>query len=166
MKKMDFGVWEIHLAHQNGIPAIPHNSKVKISMMTPNGERIERIPAYTKRAIQDLSKNPAYDSVFWNPPQKYTFKHPVPKRPAELRIYESHVGIASPEGRVATYKEFTTNVLPRIMDLGYNCIQLMAVMEHPYYASFGYQVSSFFAPSSRFGMSFILLEILKTFCTI
>ena len=131
-------------------------------MVTPSGERIERLPAYTRRAVQDLTKNPAYESVFWNPPQKYVFKHASPPKPTTLRIYEAHgmlssnlckVGIASPEGRVATYKEFSQNVIPRIADLGYNCIQLMAIMEHPYYASFGYQVSSFFAPSSRFGKS-------------
>uniref|UniRef100_A0A667YEX1 1,4-alpha-glucan branching enzyme n=1 Tax=Myripristis murdjan TaxID=586833 RepID=A0A667YEX1_9TELE len=77
--------------------------------------------------------------------------HPRPKKPKSLRIYESHVGIASPEGKIASYTNFTTNVLPRIKDLGYNCIQLMAIMEHAYYASFGYQITSFFAASSRYG---------------
>uniref|UniRef100_A0A7N6BF30 1,4-alpha-glucan branching enzyme n=1 Tax=Anabas testudineus TaxID=64144 RepID=A0A7N6BF30_ANATE len=77
--------------------------------------------------------------------------HPRPKKPTSLRIYEAHVGIASPEGKIASYTNFTINVLPRIKDLGYNCIQLMAVMEHAYYASFGYQITSFFAASSRYG---------------
>ncbi|CRK32414.1 hypothetical protein BN1708_016103 [Verticillium longisporum] len=72
-----------------------------------------------------------------------------PSKPASARIYEAHVGISSPELRVATYKEFTKNMLPRIRDLGYNVIQLMAIMEHAYYASFGYQINSFFAASSR-----------------
>ena len=72
------------------------------------------------------------------------------------------VGIASPEGKVATYKEFTHNVLPKIKDLGYNCVQLMAIMEHPYYASFGYQVTSFYAPSSRFGTPEDLKELIDT----
>uniref|UniRef100_A0A6Q2X897 1,4-alpha-glucan branching enzyme n=1 Tax=Esox lucius TaxID=8010 RepID=A0A6Q2X897_ESOLU len=77
--------------------------------------------------------------------------HPRPKKPASLRIYESHVGIASPDPKIASYTEFRLNILPRIKDLGYNCIQLMAIMEHAYYASFGYQVTSFFAASSRYG---------------
>ena len=72
------------------------------------------------------------------------------------------MGIASPEGRVATYKEFATHLVPKIADLGYNAIQLMAIMEHPYYASFGYQVSSFFAPSSRFGTPEELMELIDT----
>ncbi|CAL8363470.1 unnamed protein product [Merluccius merluccius] len=77
--------------------------------------------------------------------------HPRPAKPRSLRIYECHVGIASPEGKVASYSHFTANVLPHIKELGYNCIQLMAVMEHAYYASFGYQVTSFYAASSRYG---------------
>uniref|UniRef100_A0A1I8FHS6 1,4-alpha-glucan branching enzyme n=1 Tax=Macrostomum lignano TaxID=282301 RepID=A0A1I8FHS6_9PLAT len=76
---------------------------------------------------------------------------PRPPVPASLRIYEAHVGISSPEERVATYDYFRESVLPRVRDLGYNCIQLMAVMEHAYYASFGYQITSFFAASSRYG---------------
>jgi hypothetical protein len=60
-------------------------------------------------------------------------------------IYESHVGMAGEEPRVHTYREFADSVLPRIAKAGYNTVQLMAVQEHPYYGSFGYHVSSFFA---------------------
>ncbi|KAI8818797.1 1,4-alpha-glucan branching enzyme [Fimicolochytrium jonesii] len=161
MKKLDFGVWEVKLPKKaDGSPAIPHDSKVKISMTKPNGERIERIPAMIKRATQDLSVSPVYDGIFWNPPKKYVFKNKPPARPKELRIYESHVGISSPEPKVATYKEFRTQTLPRIAYLGYNTIQLMAVMEHPYYASFGYQVTNYFAPSSRCGTPEDLMELI------
>jgi len=68
-----------------------------------------------------------------------------------LRIYEAHIGISSQEQKVASYAHFTDKVLPYIKDLGYNCIQLMAIMEHAYYASFGYQITNFFAVSSRYG---------------
>ncbi|KAJ3017428.1 UNVERIFIED_CONTAM: alpha-1,4-glucan branching enzyme [Siphonaria sp. JEL0065] len=148
MKKNAFGVFEITTT-----TVIPHLSKVKISMILPDGRRIERIPAWIQYATQDLAKSAAYDGVFWNPPasERYSFKHTQPEKPKTLRIYESHVGISSPEGRVASYTEFKDTVLPRIAHLGYNTIQLMAVMEHPYYASFGYQVTNFFAPSSRCG---------------
>ncbi|KAJ3074824.1 alpha-1,4-glucan branching enzyme [Podochytrium sp. JEL0797] len=148
MKKNPFGTFEITTKD-----SIPHLSKVKISMLLPDGRRIDRIPAWIKYATQDLAKSAAYDGVYWNPPksEQYVFKHPQPAKPKTLRIYESHVGISSPEGKVASYTEFKNNVLPRIQYLGYNTIQLMAVMEHPYYASFGYQVTNFFAPSSRCG---------------
>ena len=135
-------------------------------MVTHGGERIERLPAWIKRVTQDLAVSPVYDARFWNPPadQKYTFKHPRPPKVTSARIYEAHVGISTPEPRVGTYKEFTLNTLPRIKKLGYNVIQLMAIMEHAYYAckfpraaillyfkanftsfeAFGYQVTSFF----------------------
>ncbi|KAJ0297225.1 hypothetical protein COL516b_010966 [Colletotrichum fioriniae] len=125
----------------------------KISLQLPSGERVDRLPAWIKYVTQDLSVSPAYDARFWNPPpgEKYEFKYPRPQKPRSARVYEAHVGISSPELRVATYKEFTQNMLPRIRDLGYNVIQLMAVMEHAYYASFGYQINNFFAASSRYG---------------
>jgi len=105
-------------------------------MILPTGERIERLPAWIKRVTQDLSVSPLYDARFWNPPpeSRYTFKNKAPPKPSSLRIYEAHVGISSSEPKVATYKEFTANILPRIKDLGYNSIQLMAIMEHAYYA--------------------------------
>ena len=113
---------------------------------------------------QDLSVSPAYDARFWNPPksERYTFKNQRPQKPKSVRIYEAHVGISSPEAKVATYKEFTRNILPRIKKLGYNVIQLMAVMEHAYYASFGYQISNFFAASSRYGSPEDLKELIDT----
>ncbi|KAJ7639073.1 glycoside hydrolase family 13 protein [Roridomyces roridus] len=165
MKKDSFGVWEITLPPtSSGECAIPHDSKIKISMITPSGRRIERLPAWIKRVTQDLSVSPVYDARFWNPPasEKYTFKNARPPKPTDVRIYEAHVGISTPEGRVGTYKEFTQNMLPRIKNLGYNVIQLMAIMEHAYYASFGYQVTSFFAASSRYGTPEELKELIDT----
>ena len=109
---------------------------VQISMILPNGTRIERLPAWIKRVTQDLSVSPVYEARFWNPPasEKYVFKNARPSKATNIRIYEAHVGISTTEPRVGTYKEFTKNVLPRIKDLGYNVIQLMAIMEHAYYA--------------------------------
>jgi 1,4-alpha-glucan branching enzyme len=105
-------------------------------MIASTGERIERLPAWIQRVTQDLAVSPVYDARFWNPPasEVYKFKNSRPTKPKSVRIYEAHVGISSPEPRVATYKEFTRDTLPRIHQLGYNVIQLMAVMEHAYYA--------------------------------
>lgn len=131
-------------------------------MVIPNEGRVERLPAWIERVTQDLSVSPVYDAVFWNPPQKYVFKNPKPPKPRSARVYEAHVGISTPECRVGTYKEFTSGVLPRIKKLGYNIIQLMAIQEHAYYASFGYQVTSFFAASSRYGTPEDLMELIDT----
>ncbi len=164
MRRDDFGVWTCVVPPAaSGECAIAHGSKVKISMTAAaTGERIERLPAWIKRVTQDLSVSPVYDAVFWNPPasERYTPKHPRPPKPEGLKIYEAHVGIATPEQRVGTFPEFTRNVLPRIKELGYNVIQLMAVQEHAYYASFGYQVTNFFAASSRYGTPEQLVELI------
>jgi 1,4-alpha-glucan branching enzyme len=165
LKKDNYGVWEITVQpFDSGACAIAHDSKVKISMILPSGARIERIPAWIKRVTQDLTVSPVYDARFWNPSasEKYVFKHRQLPRPSNVRIYEAHIGISTSEARVGKYTEFTKDTLPRIKDLGYNVIQLMAVMEHPYYASFGYQVTSFFAPSSRFGTPEELKELIDT----
>jgi 1,4-alpha-glucan branching enzyme len=164
MKQNNFGVWEVVIPGNNGTPSIPHNSKIKISMVSRSGERIERLPAWIKYVTQELSVSPVYDGRLWNPPEseRYKFKNPRPPYPESVRIYEAHVGISSPEPRVATYKEFTKNMLPRIKYLGYNVIQLMAVMEHAYYASFGYQINNFFAASSRYGTPEDLKELIDT----
>ncbi|WVN88438.1 1,4-alpha-glucan-branching enzyme [Cryptococcus depauperatus CBS 7841] len=155
MTKSSFGVWECYVPPTpQGECAIPHDSMVKISMTLPGGDAIDRIPAWITRVTQDLSVSPIYDGRFWNPPKSdvYQFKHGHSTRSVEgLKIYEAHVGISSPNKRVTTYKEFEIDVLPRIKQLGYNCIQMMAIMEHAYYASFGYQVTNFFAASSRYG---------------
>ncbi|KAH8094877.1 glycoside hydrolase [Cristinia sonorae] len=165
MQKDEYGVWSITVPPTaTGEVAIPHDSKVKISMIAATGERIERLPTWIQRVTQDLKVSPVYEARFWNPPasETYNFKNPRPPKPESVRIYEAHVGISTSEYRVGTYKEFTTNMLPRIRDLGYNVIQLMAVMEHAYYASFGYQVTSFFAASSRYGTPEELKELIDT----
>ena len=136
MTRDQYGVWSITVPAKHGVCAIPHDSKIKISMLTPGGERIERLPAWIKRVTQDLEVSPVYDARFWNPPpsERYQWKHPRPPKPKAVKVYEAHVGISTTEMRVGTYKEFTKNILGRIKDLGYNTIQLMAVMEHAYYA--------------------------------
>ncbi|XTI89988.1 glycoside hydrolase family 13 protein [Cenococcum geophilum] len=165
MTKDSYGVWEVTIPGKDGQATIPHDSKIKISLVVPNDHaRQERIPAWITRVTQDLSASLVYDARFWNPSKErqYVFKHPRPPKPLSARIYEAHVGISSAEPKIATYKEFTQNVLPRIKHLGYNTIQLMAIMEHAYYASFGYQINSFFAASSRYGLPDDLKELIDT----
>src|SRR5213076_1399079 len=103
-----------------------------------------------------------FSGQFWDPAEPYAFRNPTPPAPRDLRIYESHVGMATEEGKVGSFESFARDVLPRIAALGYNAIQLMAVMEHPYYGSFGYHVSNFFAVSSRFGTPEELKELVDT----
>ncbi|KAF3558185.1 hypothetical protein F2Q69_00011127 [Brassica cretica] len=152
MTRNEYGVWEIFLPNNaDGSPAIPHGSRVKIRMDTPSGIK-DSIPAWIKYSVQAPGEIP-YDGVYYDPAEedKYVFKHPRPRKPTSLRIYESHVGMSSTEPMINTYANFRDDVLPRIKKLGYNAVQIMAIQEHSYYASFGYHVTNFFAPSSRFG---------------
>ncbi|CAI0382159.1 unnamed protein product [Linum tenue] len=154
MEKNEFGVWSITLPDSGGNPAIPHNSRVKFRFKHGGGSWVDRIPAWIQYATVDPARFGApYDGVFWDPPapERYQFKHPQPPRPTAPRIYEAHVGMSGSEPRVSTYREFADDVLPRIKANNYNTVQLMAVMEHSYYASFGYHITNFFAVSSRSG---------------
>ena len=138
-------VWERHF------PAgkLKHLDRYHLLMEWEGGSG-ERIPAYARYVTQD-EETKLFSSCVWQPRREYKMKNPSPRRPKTPLIYEAHIGMAGEEARVHTYAEFKDEVLPRIKRLGYNTVQLMGIMEHPYYGSFGYHVSSFFAPSSRFG---------------
>ena len=130
--------------------ALSHEQLFKMLVEWPGGQG-ERIPAYATRVIQD-DNTKIFSAQVWDPAKPYKWK--VKKFTPDVKpllIYECHIGMAQQEEKVGSYDEFRTKVLPRIAADGYNAIQIMAIQEHPYYGSFGYHVSSFFAPSSRFG---------------
>ena len=140
------GNWEIRLPKD----ALHHGDLYKM-LVRWNGGEGERIPAWANRVVQD-EQTKIFSAQVWNPVKPYKFKKKVfNPNIGPLMIYECHVGMAQDAEKVGTYNEFRENVLPRAAAGGYNCIQIMAIQEHPYYGSFGYHVSSFFAPSSRFG---------------
>ena len=140
------GNWEIRLPKD----ALHHGDLYKM-LVRWNGGEGERIPAWANRVVQD-DQTKIFSAQVWNPVKPYKFKKKVfNPNVGPLMIYECHVGMAQDAEKVGTYNEFRENVLPRVAADGYNCIQIMAIQEHPYYGSFGYHVSSFFAPSSRFG---------------
>ncbi len=145
LEKKEHGVWEIQLASD----CLKHGDLYKMYVSWPGGSG-ERVPAWARRVVQDPVSY-IFSAQVWEPENKYRFKHQVKIPPQALFIYECHIGMATEEERIGTYDEFRRLVLPRIADNGYNAIQIMAIQEHPYYGSFGYHVSSFFAASSRFG---------------
>ena len=148
LRRLPGGSWEIRL---RGRDAIAHLSRYKVAV-TADGKTEDRLPLYTFCTAQDPSTGD-FAALVYAPPRRFRWhdKAFAPEKNVPPVIYEAHVGMASEEPRVATYREFADNILPRIRRDGYNTVQLMAIMEHPYYGSFGYQVSNFFAPSSRFG---------------
>ena len=149
------GVWEIKLP----LRAMRHGDLYKL-MMHWKGGFGERIPAWATRVVQD-DYTKIFSAQVWEPSKPYKFKYKRFKpNCAPLLIYECHIGMAGEKEGISTYSEFRENVLPRIYKAGYNCIQIMAIQEHPYYGSFGYHVSNFFAASSRFGTPEELKELI------
>ena len=130
---------------------IHHGQRYHLLVSWEGGQG-ERIPAYARRIVQ-TEANGLFEAQVWHPDEQYVWRHPSWRVPAGTTplIYEAHVGMAQDKLGIGTYDEFRRNILPRIVDAGYNVLQLMAIMEHPYYGSFGYHVGSFFAASSRFG---------------
>lgn len=148
MQPTDTGVWELRLPAD----ALAHGQHVKVHVVGADNQHRDRMPAW----IRFTEQNPQtydYSGLIWEPAEPYRWKN-TRWSPAGINtpfIYEAHVGMAGEEERIHSYREFADNVLPRVKALGYNVVQLMAVQEHPYYGSFGYHVSSFFAPCNRFG---------------
>ncbi|HFC01176.1 MAG TPA: 1,4-alpha-glucan-branching enzyme, partial [Phaeodactylibacter sp.] len=145
------GIWEIFLPDVNGTPQLQHQQLIKVRIHS-NGVARNRVPVYITRVLQD-SETYLFAGQIWNPSHafEWTDQDFVFEKNTPPLIYECHVGMAQEKEGVGTYLEFAENILPRIHRLGYNCIQMMAIQEHPYYGSFGYHVSNYFAPSSRFG---------------
>ena len=157
LKKRGGGVWEVKIPSER----ISHGDLYKLHLTWPGGAG-ERIPAWAKRVVQDEATT-LFSAQVWEPEQRYQFRHSHFKADlSPLLIYETHVGMSTEEEKVGSYNEFREKVLPRVKENGYNAIQIMAIQEHPYYGSFGYHVSSFFAPSSRNGTPEELRELIDT----
>ena len=149
LKPLGNGDWELEI---KGVRTLRHLSRVKVAVTAQDGSVQDRIPLYARYVKQDKETN-GFNAVIWNPRKAFEWTDAKfrPAKNVPPIIYESHVGMATEEERVGTYLEFMRDMLPRIKADGYNTVQLMAIMEHPYYASFGYQVSNFFAASSWYG---------------
>lgn len=155
MTRLENGNWEIEL------PAdVLHHGDLYKLIVHWNGGCGERIPAWATRVVQDAQTG-IFNAQVWDPQTPYVFKTKNFKPATDpLLIYECHIGMAQQEEKVGTYNEFREKILPRVAKAGYNCIQVMAIQEHPYYGSFGYHVSNFFAASSRFGTPDELKELI------
>ena len=156
MERLENGVFEVYI---DGKDTLKAGQKVQ-AVVISGGRMLRRIPTYATRVVQDpvtylwcAEIEDAFEPFPWTDKGFKAEKTPF--------IYECHIGMAQEKGSIGTYKEFRENILPRIKELGYNTIQIMAIMEHPYYGSFGYQVSNFFAASSRFGSSYELKELIN-----
>ncbi|MFH1936144.1 MAG: alpha-amylase family glycosyl hydrolase [Bacteroidota bacterium] len=161
MNRLDYGVWEIFLPEEEYKERFTHQSKIKVLVHSDMGWQ-ERIPAYIRRVVQD-PETLDYTGQVWFPPTPFNWEGDTFSigRLKELVIYEAHTGMAQEREGIGTFVEFADYLIPYIKNAGYNTIQLMAVAEHPYYGSFGYHVTNFFAVSSRFGTPEELKYLIK-----
>jgi 1,4-alpha-glucan branching enzyme len=141
----DENVWEIRLPSES----LKHMDLYRLQVHWPGGKG-DRIPAYARRVIQDPDTL-IFNAQVWFPDSPYQWHTDFRRTDEAPLIYEAHIGMAQEKEAIGSFQEFSEQVLPRVVNSGYNTIQLMAIQEHPYYGSFGYQVSNFFAASSRFG---------------
>ncbi|MBQ9773330.1 MAG: alpha amylase C-terminal domain-containing protein [Clostridia bacterium] len=156
MERLENGVFELHLPQS----MLWNGCHVKV-IVRRGEELLERIPLYIRRVEQDPVSYVWSGVIVDEATYEWKCTDFVPQKEG-LFIYECHIGMAQDKEGIGTYREFCENILPRIRDLGYNTIQIMAIMEHPYYGSFGYQVSSFFAACSRYGTPNELKELIDT----
>jgi 1,4-alpha-glucan branching enzyme len=146
LRPLENGVWEIILPPH----ALKHGDLYKLSVHWKGGKGY-RLPSYARRVLQN-DNTKVFNAQVWAPEVEYQWKHIFSDiSDNHPFIYEAHIGMSTSEEKTGTFDEFRRNILPRISKAGYNTIQLMAIQEHPYYGSFGYHVSNFFAVSSRFG---------------
>ena len=156
LQRREDGEWGVTLP----LKALKHGDHYKLHVYWNDGEGY-RVPAWATYTVQDdTTKN--FDAIVWDPEDSYVWHDEDFRLQEPPLIYEAHIGMATAEEKVGSYAEFTRDVLPRIKAAGYNTVQLMAIAEHPYYGSFGYHVSSFFAPSSRFGTPDDLKKLVDT----
>jgi len=161
MNRLPNGIWEIFLDDRNYRERFVHQSRIKVMVHSDLGWH-ERIPSYILRVVQDPASLD-FSGQLWSPPRKFDWKgdHFDIRNLGNLLIYECHVGMSQERGAVGTFIEFADYLIPYIKNSGYNTIQLMAIAEHPYYGSFGYHVTNYFAVSSRFGTPEELKYLIK-----
>ena len=157
LTKRSDGVWEVFLPIKD-----MHNEEVMLYVKGKNGYSMH-LPAFVEYATQD-KETKSFVGRVWAPEKPFDWQDDrgVAINAMPLLIYECHIGMAQEKEGVGTYKQFEENIIPYIKDLGYNVLQIMAIAEHPYYGSYGYQVSNFFAPSSRFGTPNALKHLIRT----
>eukprot|EP00850_Spirogloea_muscicola_P015113 SM000113S24069 [mRNA] locus=s113:233195:240648:- [translate_table: standard] len=133
-------------------PLIDHRDKFRVSLKTAEGT-LERVPSCATYVRPDNDGSGNWHAALWSPPprERHRWSHPSPPKPRASRIYECHVGISGEDPKVATFKDFKQQVLPRIRSMGYNTVLLIGVPEHAEYSSMGRKVTNYFAVSSRLG---------------
>jgi 1,4-alpha-glucan branching enzyme len=163
MRRMGQGIWEIFL------PGVGEGALYKYEILTPDGTIQMKSDPYAnameirpQTASKVVTRHYTFTDAAW---MKARAESPVRSRP--LSIYEVHLGsfmrvprkVAEGEPaplpehslRWLTYRELAEKLVDYVAGLGFTHIELLPILEHPYDGSWGYQVSGYFAPTSRYG---------------
>jgi 1,4-alpha-glucan branching enzyme len=146
------GIWEIFL------PAAKLGDRYKFELRTVHGAILVKADPYGF----GFEVPPLSAAIVTDAPHEWRDGEWMARRrelgswfDRPMAVYEVHLGswarMAEDGGRYLTYEELAARLIPYVKDMGYTHIELLPVMEHPYSASWGYQVTGFFAPTSRFG---------------
>ncbi len=159
MRRMGRGIWEIF------VPDVGEGALYKFEVKTMHGVLILKADPYGRAmelrpntASKVVTSHYTFDDAAWMAARR---EPPVSKRP--MAIYEVHLGSwkirpkptgetkGDPAERWLSYRELATALVDYVADLGFTHVELLPVMEHPFDGSWGYQVSGYFAPTSRYG---------------
>ena len=152
MNRLSGGVWEVSIKDVK----IYDCYKYRIE----NGGRVfykadpyafhAETPPYTASKVYEIEGYKWHDAS-WMKARRKLFDEKKHSRP--INIYELHLESwkKKEDGSIYTYRELASELAPYIKQMGYTHVELLPVMEHPFGGSWGYQVTGYFAPTSRFG---------------
>lgn len=145
------GIWEVFL------PEVGRGEAYKYAIHSNSGEYMEKADPFAFYC----EPPPKTASIIWDPEYKWTDgewldqRKQVAGKPKPYAVYEVHMGSwkkkAEDGGRSLHYGEMAEELTAYVKDMGFTHVEFMPVMEHPFYGSWGYQVTGYFAPTSRFG---------------
>lgn len=146
------GIWEIF------IPGLQNNDKYKFEIKTAQSTIIQKQDPYGKFAeLRPSTASLVYDinRYKWNDKLWYTYLNNIDKLNIPMNIYEVHLGswkrVEEDDNRFLSYPELTQQLIPYVKEMGYTHIELLPIEEHPFDGSWGYQVTGYYAPTSRYG---------------
>ncbi|AEF41678.1 1,4-alpha-glucan branching protein GlgB [Hoyosella subflava] len=153
MRLLDAGVWEVL------VPGAEIGQLYKFRVHTPDGRVIEKAdpmafateipPANASRIT--ASRYLWADSIWMRARKEQAGQSTAPQRP--LSVYELHAGSwrKHSDGSCLTYREIAAELIPYVSDAGFTHVEFLPLTEHPFGGSWGYQVSSYYAPTARHG---------------
>lgn len=139
------GVWEIF------IPDVPVGARYKYEILTHEGHWLQKAdPMAQATEVPPATASVVTESIYtWNDENWLSRRSVATPYNQPVSIYECHIG-SWKQG--LSYREFADQLIPYLLDMGYTHVEFMPIAEHPFGGSWGYQVTSYYAPTARYGV--------------